>query len=95
VFLSITRDNRSRTVDPVELAGFSEYSVGGAIGSSVDAMLADFQDQQRYDAARFGAHPAQAQAAAAHIAALREPWIAGCRAEMLEMVRYWASGAQG
>jgi len=91
VFLSVARDQRSTTGDPVELARLSQYSVGGAIESFADAMLADFQDQQRYDAARFGAHPAQAQAAAGRIAGMREPWIAGCRGELLELLRYWDS----
>lgn len=95
VFFSVTRDDRARSGDPLELARLSDYSVGGAIRSSADTMLADFQDQQRYDATRFGAHPAQAQAAAGQIAALREPWIAGCHTEMLEMLRYWAGGGTG
>ena len=89
VFLSVARDERARSGDPLALLTESEFSIEQAIGAAADAMLNDFQDQQHYDATRYRAHPAQAQAAAAQIAGMRGPWMAGCRAELLDLLRYW------
>jgi hypothetical protein len=93
VFAGIVADPRSRTGDTVALAQLSEPSIGPVIDASVVAMLGDFQDQQRGDAARYGVHPAQAQQAAERINGMRGPLLSACRAELLRLLREW--DAQG
>jgi hypothetical protein len=89
VFLSVARDDRARSGDLFALLTRSEFSIGGAIDAAADALFGDLQEQQHYDATRYRAHPAQEQAAAGQIAGLRNPWIAGCRAELADLLRYW------
>ena len=89
VFAGIVADPRSRTGDTVALAQLSEPSIGPVIEASVVAMLVDFHDQQRGDAARYGVHPAQAQQAAERINGMHGPLLATCRAELLRLLREW------
>ena len=81
------------TGDTVGLAQLSEPSIGPAIEGSVAAMLGDFQDQQRHDAARYSVHSSQAQQAVERINVMRGPLLATCRAELLRLLQEW--DAQG
>lgn len=89
IFAGIVADPRSRTGDTTELARLSEPSIGPVIEASLAAMLADFHDQQRRDAARYSVHPAQAQQAVERINAMFAPLLAACRAELLRLLREW------
>lgn len=89
VFTCITADPRSLARDTARLAELSEPSIGPAIDTSVMAILGDFQDQQRYDAARYGVHPQQAQDAADRIHAMRGPLTGICRSELSRLLREW------
>lgn len=89
VFAGIVADPRSRFGDTVELAGLSEPSIGPVIEASVAAMLADFHDQQRHDAARYSVHPVLTQQAIERINAMFGPLLATCRSELLRLLREW------
>lgn len=89
VFTGVVADPRSRSGDTVGLVRLSEPSIGPVIAASVMAMLGDFQDQQRYDAERYGVHPLQSQEAAERIHARRGPLIASCRAELQRLLQDW------
>ena len=89
VFTGIVADPRSRAGDTVRLAQVSEPSIGPALDVSIMTMLGDFHDQQRYDAARYGVHPLQAQEAAERIHAMRAPLTQVCRSELERLLREW------
>ncbi len=94
VFTGIVADPRSRTGNTIELAQLSEPTIVPALDVSVTAMLGDFQQQQRYDAARYRVHPLQAQEAVQRITALRGQLLATCRAELIGLLQEWDSQGQ-
>lgn len=89
VFTSVAADPRSATTDAASFAQLSEPSIGPAIDSSIMMLLGDFQDQQRYDAARYGVHPVQAHEAAERIHGMRAPLTQVCRSELERLLREW------